>query len=158
MNWTRRDLRRFEARTSGLGAAPAVKAQTGRWVEETFFLPIPVPTKKNGKSAFSGRVVIPKATRDVLDAITQAAAIAWRGRPPLSNVTLDLTFHTSNLRQDDDGAVTSCVDSLVDAGVMVDDSRLHITGGGSYRHVLVPLGAEEGVLVHLKGQEYRALK
>jgi hypothetical protein len=156
MNWTIGDLRKLEGRRRGVAVRPVAAVPLGAWVEATFFLPVPVPTKKNGKGAFNERVVISRRNRLLLDEVTKAARVAWSGRrPALSNATINCVFHTTNLSQDDDGALTSTLDCLVAAGVLADDSRKHLVGG-TFTHELVGLGQPEGVVIHIRGQEYHS--
>ena len=128
-------------------------------IETSFFLSGDVPGKanrrRNGINRATGKPItfLPKEVKAVLTAMELQARAKWRGRPPLTDVFLNLTFHVSNLASDSDNRDKSCRDILRKAGVIHNDSMAHIRRV-TLEHDLVAPG-QEGVWVFVSGVPYR---
>ena len=85
-----------------------------------------VPTKKNGKMAWRGRVVIDPKKKAQIAWLELQARKAWGRRPPLKRVGIRVRFHVAHHRADMDGKYTTVQDILEKAGVIVNDNTLHV--------------------------------
>lgn len=119
-------------------------------MEVSFFLPGIVPTKKNGKHSWRGRVVIDPDKKKVLGDFELLARSRWRGRPALTQAEVKMLFYVSHERADLDGGQTSLLDILKQAGVIVNDSMKHVRRIEA-SFIKVHAGAE-GVEVSLRGE------
>jgi Holliday junction resolvase RusA-like endonuclease len=85
-----------------------------------------VPTKKNGKRSFQGRVVTNPEVVGDLRALTLQARLKWGARPPVQKAALKATFYVRDGRGDLDGKFTTIQDVLVKARVLRNDSIARI--------------------------------
>ncbi len=112
-----------------------------------------VPSKKNKKLLTRGRIITLPERQVALQALTLQARAFWGARGPLTTVNVDLDFRISDVRQDLDNMVSSAMDVLKDARVIVDDSSNHVK-------CIVATCAKverggEGVNVSITGKEER---
>jgi Holliday junction resolvase RusA-like endonuclease len=114
-----------------------------------FFLLGKVPSKKNSKMLTRGRLITKPEYQAMLKSLTLQAKAEWRSKDPLTLVDVDFLFHVSNRSQDIDNAVSGALDVLKDAGVIVDDSMMHVRRIYA-RYERVNKG-NEGVLVRISG-------
>ena len=83
-----------------------------------------IPTKKNGKRAWRGHVVIDPAIKARVEALEWEARSQWAGKPPLECAGFELVVLGKSARGDLDGMATTILDVLVNAGVLRDDNVL----------------------------------
>ena len=90
----------------------------------------PIPSKKNAwKSGRGGRRYIDEETKQLIFAMTLAFAAGWRkaGRTePVSRPELHIRLFVTHDRQDSDNMVTTVLDCLQAAGVLVNDNTRHL--------------------------------
>lgn len=89
-----------------------------------------IPSKKNAwKSGRGGRRYIDEETKQLIFAMTLAFAAGWRkaGRTePVSRPQLFIRLYVAHDRQDSDNMVTTVLDCLQAAGVLVNDNTRHL--------------------------------
>lgn len=96
----------------------------------------PIPAKKNrwhrGKG---GRMYYDRPeVAGQIESITHQLAVLWR-RDPISGATVDIIFYCKDRRGDLDNMLTTLLDCMKTAGVIVDDNLLHLPGPVTYRGV-----------------------
>ena len=84
------------------------------------------PTKKNGKNAWRGRVVIDPEKKRQVEGIEWELRRQWANRPALKRVAIRATFVITHHRCDLDGKYTTIQDALKKAGVIVNDNTKHV--------------------------------
>jgi hypothetical protein len=108
-----------------------------------------VPTKKNGKRAWAGRVVIDPAVRGHIDALVYQARGIWRARPPIEKARMiRAIFGVRDGRGDLDGKWTTLLDCLVRARVIRNDSIARLPRHITEARIINP-GNEEWVEVRI---------
>ncbi len=84
----------------------------------------PVPSKKNAWGIRAGgRIgITDRSVQASIDALILQARIQWGPRNPLEHPTLDFCFHVTSGSQDRDNQMTTLMDVLTKAGVLMDDN------------------------------------
>jgi Holliday junction resolvase RusA-like endonuclease len=86
-----------------------------------------VPSKKNAKHAWRGRVVMDPKIRAAVTALSWQAREQWQAKRPIEFCsTIRFHFRVANRRGDLDGKVTTILDVLVEAGVLKDDNSMRV--------------------------------
>jgi Holliday junction resolvase RusA-like endonuclease len=86
------------------------------------------PTKKNGKRALGGRVVMDREIAGQITRLMWQAREQWAGKPPIQQCRITATFYVRDGRADLDGKYTTMQDVLVAAGVIRNDSIARVAG------------------------------
>lgn len=130
--------------------APKPPASTR--IEHSFFIAGKIPGKKNNKFLARGRLITDPEIQKRLQAVTHEIwLVHWSRLPALTDAEVEMEFHLSALNGDLDNKLTSVIDCLKDAGVLVNDSAKHLRKIGA-SFVLVKRG-DEGVDVFVSGVE-----
>lgn len=118
------------------------------------FLPGVIPAKKNGKMLTGRRIITAPKTQAAIAGITSrllAARVEQLKRLTLARFTIELEIRVSNLGSTDpDNCATTLLDSLREAGVIVNDNPNH-SRHGRWDVVEVERG-QEGVNVTVIGE------
>jgi hypothetical protein len=80
-----------------------------------------VPSKKNGKKAWGGRVIIDPEIQAIVSGLNLQAQAMWK-RAPVERASLRAVFYVRDGRCDLDGKFTTIQDVLVQCRVIVNDS------------------------------------
>jgi hypothetical protein len=80
-----------------------------------------VPSKKNGKHAWGGRVIIDREIHEIVNGLKLQAQAMWK-RAPVERASLRAVFYVRNGKCDLDGKFTTIQDVLVQSDVIVNDS------------------------------------
>ena len=86
------------------------------------------PGKKNlWKRGRGGRTYIDSETKALIDALTLQAQNQWRGEP-VTHPDMRVRFYTRDRRRDRDNMLTTILDCLREAGVIVNDNIAQFNG------------------------------
>lgn len=90
----------------------------------------PVPSKKNNLAPRGpkGRLGVSRHIQSQLDALVMQAMMQWGRKAPLEHPSMDFRIHCLSGQQDRDNIVTSLLDCLKKAGVILDDSTARCNG------------------------------
>lgn len=80
-----------------------------------------VPSKKNSKRAWKGRVMIDPEIQVIVRGLEMQARFAWK-REPIERASIRAVFYVRDGCCDLDGKFTTLQDVLVKGGVIVNDS------------------------------------
>lgn len=87
----------------------------------------PCPSKKNLLRVGKGRLFRRKDVAAAIDSLTLQARAQWCA-PPVEHPTLCFRFYVPSLRSDRDNRLTTILDCLQAAGVLVNDNSKHANG------------------------------
>lgn len=128
-------------------------------IEQRFWIPGLVPSKKNGKMLTNGRTITNPETQRRLEEITNElrrltrwAKLPITNKLPLTDCYVSIEMHVSRRNSDLDNALTSILDCLQDANIIKNDSTNH-TKEIHAKCKLVAKG-EEGVEIYVQGVPY----
>ena len=86
------------------------------------------PSKKNlWRRGRGQKAYLDRSSQAEIDSLVLQARSAWK-RAPLSHPSLDVHIYTRSRRQDRDNIVTTMLDVLVKAGVLVGDNIARFNG------------------------------
>jgi Holliday junction resolvase RusA-like endonuclease len=86
----------------------------------------PIPSKKNEKNAWGGRVVVDRDVKQRCSDLTWDLRSQWVGRLPLDRVFVVYRLSVATDRQDADNMATTLQDCMVNAGILSDDNTKHL--------------------------------
>jgi Holliday junction resolvase RusA-like endonuclease len=88
----------------------------------------PCPAKKNlWRSNGKGAMFLDATIKAQIDSLTIQARSQWH-RPPVESPEMEFTFFVAAARRDRDGMLTTVLDCLQDAGVLLNDNIAHNNG------------------------------
>ena len=106
----------------------------------------PIPGKKNLlRRSRNGGMFRDKKVSAQLDAITWQLKAQWM-REPLIHPALEFVFRCKDLRSDLDNKLTTCLDCMQDAGILVKDNLKHLRGPITIYGELGPEGVDIMIL------------
>lgn len=86
------------------------------------------PSKKNlWKRGKGGRTYIDREVQSVIDSLTIQARAQWSG-PPVTHPDMSIRFYVRDQRGDRDNKLTTVLDCLRTAGVIVNDNLKQFNG------------------------------
>lgn len=96
--------------------------------EFQIFIPHLIPSKKNSKMMTRGMLITKPETQRILANVVMFMQLESRKQniSNLTNCEVLIKLYMNNLRSDADNALSSILDCLKNAGVLVNDSAKHV--------------------------------
>ena len=110
-----------------------------------------VPSKKNGKKAWRGRVIIDREIHEIVNGLKFQAQAMWQ-QAPIERAAIRAVFYVRDGKCDLDGKFTTLQDVLVQSGVLRNDSIARVPRT-SQEAVVVEDGQQEWCLIEIEELE-----